>query len=253
MLEFVIVAPVMLLLILGALQFAFLYHAKITLNYAAFQAARAGAVANARFDAIAHGFASGMAPLRTNIDAKEAKELPLSAGTVTLTRIQKLNQARQRFIQDVDDDYVCIQRINPTAASFLDSYADTDADGNPVIPNDNLIYRNPKSGSSGLSIQDANLLKLRITYCHPMIVPFANRVIASLALATEPNAPGNWSDPPGSGTFRRACLEADSAQNQGQPRLPIVAQAIVRMQSPATWHPDDEWDPSHAGFRTSCD
>jgi hypothetical protein len=38
----VVLLPVMLLLIFGTIQFALIYHAKITLNYAAFEGARAG-------------------------------------------------------------------------------------------------------------------------------------------------------------------------------------------------------------------
>ena len=48
MVEFGIIVFVLLLLILGTLQFAFIYHAKIQLNYAAFETARAGALNNAR-------------------------------------------------------------------------------------------------------------------------------------------------------------------------------------------------------------
>jgi len=52
MVEFLIVLPVMLLLVMGILQFAFIYQAKITLNYAAFQTARAGSLNNASMSAM---------------------------------------------------------------------------------------------------------------------------------------------------------------------------------------------------------
>ena len=47
MLEFLIVAPVFILIIFGAMQTALIFSAKTSLNYAVFQAARVGAVNNA--------------------------------------------------------------------------------------------------------------------------------------------------------------------------------------------------------------
>lgn len=45
--EFIVSASVLLLLIMGTIQFAMIYQAKIRLNYAAFETARAGSVAKA--------------------------------------------------------------------------------------------------------------------------------------------------------------------------------------------------------------
>ena len=47
MVEFVIILPVMLMLILAIVQFGLIYRAKVTLNYATFQAVRAGTINNA--------------------------------------------------------------------------------------------------------------------------------------------------------------------------------------------------------------
>ncbi|MEQ8662106.1 MAG: TadE/TadG family type IV pilus assembly protein, partial [Gammaproteobacteria bacterium] len=65
MVEFGVIIFVLLLLILGTLQFALIYHAKIQLNYAAFETARAGALNNARMWAMELAFARAMAPLYT--------------------------------------------------------------------------------------------------------------------------------------------------------------------------------------------
>ena len=43
------------------------------------------------------------------------------------------------------------------------------------IPNDHLMYRVANGG--GMSIQDANLLKIRVTYCVKLVVPFVDRII----------------------------------------------------------------------------
>lgn len=66
MVEFVIVVPVMLTLVLAIIQFALIYKAKITLNYATFQSVRAGTVNNASFAEMRQAFSSNMAPLYTS-------------------------------------------------------------------------------------------------------------------------------------------------------------------------------------------
>ena len=68
MTEFIIVFPVLFILIFAAFQFALLYHAKITLNYATFLAARSGAVSNGHLGIMENALARGMAPLYTHCD-----------------------------------------------------------------------------------------------------------------------------------------------------------------------------------------
>ena len=99
------------------------------------------------------------------------------------------------------------------------------------------MYRDSVAGPlSGLSIQDSNLLKLRVTYCYPMVVPIVGRTVRQLRLGTLPPATrdtiANWSEgvpstfnPNAPGNFQAWCLV--------NTRLPIVAQGILRMQSAA--------------------
>src|SRR3990170_8247180 len=61
--EATIALPILIVVILAAVQFGFVYQAKATLNHATLQAARAGAVANASPGAIRRGLAQGLAPL----------------------------------------------------------------------------------------------------------------------------------------------------------------------------------------------
>lgn len=61
--EFLIIYPSLLLLILGAFQFALIYQAKSTLNYATFMAARQGALKNGKTTPMKDGLAAGMTPL----------------------------------------------------------------------------------------------------------------------------------------------------------------------------------------------
>jgi len=50
MVEFLIVIPMLLFVGLGIMQFGLVYHAKSVLNYATFEAARAGAVNNGQVE-----------------------------------------------------------------------------------------------------------------------------------------------------------------------------------------------------------
>jgi hypothetical protein len=209
MVEFIIVTPVMLLLVFGALQFAFLYHAKTALNYAAFQTAREGAVNHAHMAIMENAFARNMAAIYTNDDT-----------------VAEVIDARDRIRQEIAAGFVLIDVLNPTDEMFDVFGIDPDGDGSREIPNDNLMYRPlTREPLSDATVQDANLLKLRITYCYPMYVPYVNRVLAIMLTQlpnpdTCPGCSGNFNTP---GTFERNCLDNG--------RFPLNAQAIVRMQS----------------------
>ncbi|WP_341774201.1 TadE family protein [Burkholderia gladioli] len=61
--EFVIVAPVLLFFCFGLLQYALLFQARATLDSATLEAAREGAVNHAELDAMQRGLARGLSPL----------------------------------------------------------------------------------------------------------------------------------------------------------------------------------------------
>jgi Flp pilus assembly protein TadG len=220
MVEFLIVLPVMLLLVMGILQFSFIYQAKTTLNYAAFQTARAGSLNNADMGSMQLAFASNMAPLYTtsyltmNASGDCGSNFTIAGRTARLGGAKIMQDstqtrgvldnnnndakfgagnvycARRIVQQQIIDGYVNIQRVNPTAEAFLNYGVDTLTPSGSVeraIPNDNLMYRD--STVLGLqSIQDANLLKIHIGYCFELIVPFVDRIIWSLhALASGRN------------------------------------------------------------------
>lgn len=206
MVEFIIVTPIILLLLFGAFQFALIYHAKILLNYAAFEAARFGAVSNARMSEMENAFARSMAAIHTHN--------PTSDDVMC---------AREIVYQEIENGFVNIEVINPPQDAFDDD--NLDPGGDDTIPNDNLMYRNAVS-NTGLTIQDANLLKIRASYCYPMYVPYINRAIGIMLTNSESDTcPGCTGTFVNLGTFERGCLENG--------RFPIHAQAIVRMQSDA--------------------
>ena len=62
MVETVIIFAVMLTLLLGGIQFALIWHAKVTLNYAVFEGARTGALNYASRRSIEYALGRGLAP-----------------------------------------------------------------------------------------------------------------------------------------------------------------------------------------------
>ena len=204
MVEFIIITPLILLLLFGAFQFALIYHAKIALNYATFEAARIGAVSNARMSEMENAFARSMAAIHTHS--------PTSDDVMC---------AREVVYQEIENGFVNIQVINPPLSAFDDD--NLDPDDEDTIPNNNLMYRNAIS-NDGLTIQDANLLKIKASYCYPMYVPYVNRAIGIMLTNDESDTcPGCTGSFINLGTFERGCLENG--------RFPIHSQAIVRMQS----------------------
>ena len=216
--EFIIVAPIVLLLCLGLIQFGLLYQAKSTLNYAALMAARAGAVNHGTKSAMLSGLARGLAPLFTHQTGLSAQQMAiLSAQT----------EARNPGITK-------LTVVSPTAAAFSDFARTNYYAGKTVreIPNDTLMYRDNTPGNgSPISIQDANLLKISVQYCYELYVPFINRVIYSLVNGTSDIfSTGSVDGSLDFGTDGNSC-RAYSAISGGY-RIPIQAEAVVRMQSP---------------------
>lgn len=239
--EYLYVIPILLILLLGSLQFVFIYQAKQTLNYATFNGTRSGALNNGLMTAIQDGLVSGLAPMFVHDE--------------TLTA---LKTARKLALKELSDNKLArIQIINPTPAA-LSEYANSAGQ----IPNDNLMYRPTDAGSSGMNVQDANLLKVRVTYCVRMVVPIVNRMIyafavskpatpdkidtlsgtagasgtgAEFTLDSRITAPEMLKVTPGSGGHG-LCYDPD---NEYPYRIPVTSEAVVRMQTafgdPGLW------------------
>ncbi|HEU4458270.1 MAG TPA: TadE/TadG family type IV pilus assembly protein [Methylibium sp.] len=218
--ELVVVLPLALLCLLGVMQMGLLFHAKGQANHAAVQAARAGSVAHAGEVRIREAFARGLVPFMGG--GRNAEELAISyaqaLGEAALARIEILSPLRESFT-----DYA-----SPAEARRvrLEENLDTTE---PVIPNLNIAGRacpydrpscnaDPARNASGQSLQDANLLKLRITWGIPTAkqVPLAGPAIVQVLRAQallDPSMPA----------ANRALIAAG--------RIPVVATALVRMQS----------------------
>lgn len=261
--EYLIIFPTLILLVMGAIQFGLLYQIKSQVNYATFAAARQGALKNGDATAIKDAFGAGLTPLFTNHPNFTGMMRGRAVGA----------------IEAFNPMVTSIERVSPPETVKQDFGEDDPSDSNSkIVPNDNLQYRPTSTGAkSGLNIQDANILKIRVTYCAKLIVPVANVTIYSLinsiqgmkslageffatpqSTAATPNNCTQLKDKYAStlgsindaasavgvnlGFIQSALNSASNLLNNtsipilnwtiGGYRIPITAEATVRMQSP---------------------
>ncbi|MFK7860450.1 MAG: TadE/TadG family type IV pilus assembly protein [Granulosicoccus sp.] len=192
--EFSIVGLSIILIGLFTLQLGLLYHAKTTLNYAVFEAARAGAVNNASMSAIRSELGIRLAPLQGGDGS--AKRAALAVARSSLNIKDPLNTT--------------IAILNPGKAAFKDWAVRDPVSGKRFIPVNHLRHQTYDIGRhSGLSLRDANILKLQVTHGVDLRVPVVGRLMA---------APMKW-------------LDSDNAIYYLRGKWPIQSVAIVRMQS----------------------
>jgi TadE-like protein len=214
--EAIVVIPLLLFIVLAVMQAAMVFYAKSNVNYASFEAARAGSVNNARATAINLAFQKAMLPYYGG--GRTEAELAASAAKV---------------LTDLGSAAVRVEILSPTPESFTD-YNSPKLQaamkvGEPVIPNVGLdeltcprdmpgCASDPKSNASGQTLLDANLLKLRITYGIPKAkqMPMVGRFY-TWALGKMGVGAGD--------AFQQALIAAE--------RIPVVTQANVRMRSDA--------------------
>jgi RHS repeat-associated protein len=206
-LEFLVASLALFPLMLGGLQMGFVYNAKSTLNQATFEAVRIGAVKHAQsgpmqeelgrrlvsfYGSSSQGNDLEQAYVKAMVDIRQPATPGRNSGSGTEVKI-----------------------LNPTPEAFTDF--GEDIGGQRQIPNNHLRLRGTDIGAtSGVHIQDANLLKVEVTYGYRLWVPLVNKLIAAVLTQADPaNAHYYQADPP---------------------RLPIKSVAMVRMQSAA--YPD---------------
>lgn len=150
MVETLLVLPILLMLGLGIVHLGLVYQAKSNLEYAALMAARVGA--------------------STSIDITEMRQEVLRRMQAADTRIEDLS----------DLSRVEIEVINPDMSVFSDwggpptegAVCASGYSNSCEIPNDSLVFRpTTLGGSSGVSIQDANILRIKVVYYYDSRVP----------------------------------------------------------------------------------
>jgi len=195
--EFVVTLPALLLLGLGGYQGFLAYHAKTVLDYAAFEAARRGAVAHAQIEPMREELGLRLAPVFGGDG---------SAGSAVAAVTRGMLDTR-------DPRYTQIEVLNPTREAFADFGVVNAQTGRRELPNDHMRFRSSAVGAtSGVSVQDANLLKIRVTYGYRLTVPVVGRAVAWALAKLDP----------GHGVYYAAR------------RLPLESVALVRLQS-AAW------------------
>ena len=177
--EFQVVALLALLpMVLGILQMTLLLCGFHVLSFAAAEAARAGSIDHARIGGMYEALADGLTPLVTDL-----AEAAADGGSLTSFVSARVN-ARREVLQ-----FASIERMAPSAADFADH--GRDERGQRAIPNDALEHRPSAVGSrGGLSLQQANLLRIRVRYCHALVVPLVDRLLPALLRVLDPD-PGN--------------------------------------------------------------
>ncbi|WP_332878235.1 TadE family protein [Massilia sp. S19_KUP03_FR1] len=219
--EFLIIFPLLIMLVFGIIQFALIYQARATLNHAALLAARAGALNNGDAGKMRTALASGLAPLF-------ATE-PSMPGYVKAV-------AKANFETVAAANMVKLDVLNPTRAALSDfGRPRLDGLGGNELPSDTLSYRTTTPGSSSrISVQDANILHVRVSYCLRLIVPVMDRVISAGVDALSPTSSAlsanGMSDPFGTGGIN-VSVNCINPLFRG-PRIIIRSEAMVRMQSP---------------------
>ena len=202
MVEFVVVGPIIAVIGLGIIQYALLFFAKSQINHASFMAARAGSVGHANLGTIEQEYEKALIPLYGG--GTNPAELAESA-------------ARARTAAAASDVVI----LNPTRESF-DAYnepslqAKYNTQSLRVIPNARLAFKTPAvTGASGQTIQDANLLKLRIIHSYKPTIPLARTIFSAYLKATDP---------------RDNAAYTRIVQDNG---IPVVTHVTLHMQSDA--------------------
>ncbi|UUZ50470.1 DUF192 domain-containing protein [Massilia sp. B-10] len=152
MTEFLVVFPALVLLVFGIIQFALLYQTRLTLNHATMLAARLAALNNGSDAAMRLALGNGLAPLFA-LD-------PTMGGY-----IYAVKEANKRTIKGAN--MVDLTVLNPTKAAMNDfGRTKLNGTGGRELPNDTLSYRSVTPGTnSKISVQDANILHVRVEFC----------------------------------------------------------------------------------------
>ena len=203
MIEFVFIGPVITLIGMGILQYGMIFFNKNHMNHASFMAARAGSLANANIGTVTAAYTRALVPLYGGgLDATE------------------LAESYARAAADMAGN-TKIEILNPTVESFADwndpaLQALLNTGSKRVIPNANQAFKTPEVRSaSGQTIQDANMIKLRITQGFEPKIPFMKTIFTKFM---------QYSDPKN---------DAFHTQLVSSGRIPVVTNVTMQMQSDA--------------------
>lgn len=192
--EFIVAAPIVMLIGMATVQAALIYHGKTTLNYATFEAARTGAVNHAQVTLMVTELGQRLAPVQGGDGSLETAALAMASSIVEAKRA----------------DITHLEILSPTIEAFDDWGVQSQTTQHRVIPNNHLRHKGHEVGqASGLSIRDANLLKIKVTYGLDLKVPVVGKLFA-LAMMQ---------------------IDRNNAHFYLRKKFPLTAVATLRMQS----------------------
>lgn len=198
--EFYLVALFALLpLCLGMLQLSLLLVDNHHVDHAAFMAARSGSMQHGDIGQMRREFARVLTPLF--VGTLENADAQVPPARVTAAHLRALAEV---------SGFSRIRVLTPSEAAQRDFAVLRDGEGG--IPSDALEHRSVQPGAaSGISVQQANVLKVEFTYCRPMVVPFIRVFLLGLLrrIDREP--------------FHQRCYAAE--------RVPVRSFGIAPMQS----------------------
>ena len=181
--EFVVIMLIFLAFLGGIFEMTRIFRAKHTLNESTFLAAREGALNHAQLDSMVGRLGEGMADL-----------FIVESSLSSLTEANFKSSALAYATQAVGGG---VEIVSPTKAVFdqlsKELYIPFDGSSEPttvrVIPNDNLRWR-PNDVASlddgeSVNLKDANLLKIRTTWCQRLVVPGLDYLIYTVANAAD--------------------------------------------------------------------
>ena len=239
MTEFVVIAPLIVLIGLTGLQLAQLYQARLNLEYAVFEAARAGVRDHASPESIRSGFVRGLLPLLASTG-----QIP---GHPSASQLRTGGIAYRATLEGRLAPSMQVEILTPGPADF-DDFADPALQQvlhtrQRVIPNDRLDTRPVTPGArSGHSLQAANRLRLRIIWGFEPRIPLARTLFTSgTSLLAGQASP-----------FRQALLAAGRLPLESEVTLPMLTPAVENGlmrpggSGPAE-HPHDPPGPEDGG------
>jgi len=186
MFETMLILPIALIIGFGIVHGGLVFQAQSNLEYAALMAARVGASKSIDIDDMINEVEFRMRPT-TSVDGSDSDVVVDQRGRI---QIEVLNPTRGMFSD-------CGRQPSNTSDCFSDSICE--------IPYFGMqFYSRNNSYGNCSSVQDANILRIRVTYTYDSKVPFLSRI--------------------------RLTGESARPQDEG---IDISAIATVRMQSPA--------------------
>jgi hypothetical protein len=226
----VIAGPIAILVIMALIQVGMMMSAKQILNEATFEAARMGASEHACKGDVVRALKRKLLPFYQN-----------STDTNDFTRLLNAGLAENLdLISIFSGPRLTVDRLSPPDAAFTDFGINVEGcAGNQMaaIPNDSLEYRTYSPGSqSGLTIQDANELRIRVVYAYELKVPLMKTVFGSVMCGIDSgvNAFGRGDG----GGIAGEIANNNCSNYYRRGRMPITTYATVQMQSDAWQDPD---------------